>query len=184
MQMMQGVKVCVCFSSGTGWTSVFGEGLLSVTTRCLNTEAPTCTHSKPFRDTHVHTELQVYPPPPPPYCISELHCVGLCHRFNFSHHLLAGGPASEAHIQPDRNKLHLSLHASPKDSRNMAEWTHPPGHPICILTSSLSRTWASGGGHVAPTVSPGLYRLYRSSRLPHRRMNKFTHINRFSAVKT
>ncbi|TNN88377.1 hypothetical protein EYF80_001159 [Liparis tanakae] len=51
--------------------------------------------------------------------------------------------ASVDQIQPDRYKLHLSLHASPKDSRNMAEWTRPPGRPLCILTASPSRTWAS-----------------------------------------
>lgn len=51
---------------------------------------------KPFRHAPLHTHTQIYRcTHPPPYCISQLHCDGLCHRFNFSYHLLAGGPASQ-----------------------------------------------------------------------------------------
>lgn len=68
-------------------------------------------------------------------CVSELHCDGLCHRFNFSHHLLAGGPRAVDHIRPDSYKLHLSTRASPKDSRGTARWNHLGSHPGCILSA-------------------------------------------------
>lgn len=68
-------------------------------------------------------------------CVSELHCDGLCHRFNFSHHLLAGGPRAVDHIRPDSYKLHLSTRASPKDSHSTARWNHLASHPGCILSA-------------------------------------------------
>lgn len=68
-------------------------------------------------------------------CVSELHCDSLCHRFNFSHHLLAGGPRAVDHIRPDSYKLHLSTRASPKDSHSTARWNHLGSHPGCILSA-------------------------------------------------
>lgn len=47
-----------------------------------------------YTRTHTHTDLQVYTQTHNTDCISELHCDVVCHRFNFSHHLLAGGLAS------------------------------------------------------------------------------------------
>lgn len=54
----------------------------------------------------------------------------LFHKFNFCHHLLAGGPRAVDHILSDSYKLLLSVRASPKDSHTVARWDHLDSHPV------------------------------------------------------